>query len=111
MLNQGAGQHDALVGLQGQLDQRMHRLPIVAHGERLEAEHCLQFYQVLAPGLLPLPVVVPAFERHFELRRHDAQQGRKWQLISAQDDAGESQVAKLNGEAQPIRRATVLSDD
>jgi hypothetical protein len=29
----------------------------------------------------------------------------------AQDDAGESQVAKLNGEAQPIRRAATLSDD
>jgi hypothetical protein len=29
--------NDALVGLQGQLGQRMHRLPV--HGERLEAEY------------------------------------------------------------------------
>jgi hypothetical protein len=64
----------------------------------------LQLDKVLAPSLLPLPVVVPAFDRHFELRRHDAQQGRKWRLISAQDDAGKSQVAKLNGEAQSVRR-------
>jgi hypothetical protein len=67
MLNQGAGQHDAFVGLHGQLGQRMHGLPVVAHGERLEAEHRLQLDQVLAPGLLPLPVIVPAFDRHLEL--------------------------------------------
>ena len=67
MLDQSAGQHDALVGLHGQLGQRVDGLPVVAHGERLEAKHRLQFDPVLAPGLFPLPVVVPAFDRHFEL--------------------------------------------
>ena len=55
-----AGQHDAFVGLQGQLGQRMHRLPVVAHGEGLEPEHRLQLDQVLTPRLLALAVLVPA---------------------------------------------------
>jgi hypothetical protein len=62
MLDQGAGQHDALVGLHGQLGQRVDGLPVVAHGEGLEAEHRLQFDQVLAPGLFPLAVLAPAFD-------------------------------------------------
>jgi hypothetical protein len=41
MLNQGTGQHDAFIGLRSQLGQRMYGLPIVAHGERLEAKHRL----------------------------------------------------------------------
>jgi hypothetical protein len=45
----------------------VHGLPVVAHGERLEAKHRLQLDQVLAPGLLPLPVVVPAFDADLEL--------------------------------------------
>jgi hypothetical protein len=84
MLNQGAGQHDAFVGLHGQLGQRMHGLPVVAHGERLEAEHRLQLDQVLAPGLLPLPVVVPAFDTGLELVGDQFQQGRERRLIDAQ---------------------------
>lgn len=67
MFDQGIGQHDALVGLHGSLSQRMHSLPIVAHREGLEAERVLQLDQVLAPGLLSLPVVVPAFDADLEL--------------------------------------------
>ncbi len=67
MFDQGAGQHDAFVGLHGQLGQRVHGLPVVAHGERLKAEQGLQLDQVLAPGLLPLPVLVPVFDADLEL--------------------------------------------
>ena len=67
VLDQGACQHNALVGLHGQLGQRVDGLPVVAHGEWLEAEHRLQFDQVLTPGLLPLPVFVPAFDGDIEL--------------------------------------------
>jgi hypothetical protein len=111
MLNQGAGQHDAFVGLHGQLGQRVDGLPVVAHGERLEAEHRLQLDQVLAPGLLPLPVVVPAFDADLELVGDQFQQGRERRLIDAKDDAGKAQVAKLHGKAQPIRRPAPLPDD
>ena len=45
VLDQGAGQHDALVGLQGHLGQQLDGLPVVAHGKGLEAEHRLQFDQ------------------------------------------------------------------
>jgi hypothetical protein len=111
MLDQGAGQHDALVGLHGQLGQRVDGLPVVAHGERLEAEHRLQLDQVLAPGLLPLPVLVPAFDADLELVGDQSQQGRKRRLISAKDDAGKAQVAELHREAQPVGRAAPLPDD
>ena len=67
VFDQGIGQHDALVGLHGQLGQRMHSLPVVAHCEGLEAERGLQLDQVLAPGLLSLPVFVPAFDADLEL--------------------------------------------
>ena len=53
--------------LHGQLGQRVHGLPVVAHGERLKAEQGLQLDQVLAPGLLPLPVLVPVFDADLEL--------------------------------------------
>ena len=48
------------VGLHGQLGQQLDSLPVVANRERLEAEHRLQLDQVLASGLLTLPVLVPA---------------------------------------------------
>ena len=90
MLNQGAGQHDAFVGLHSQLGQRVDGLPVVAHGERLETERGLQLDQVLAPGLLPLPVLVPAFDADLELVGDQSQQGREWRLISAKDDTGKA---------------------
>ena len=58
----------------------------------------------------PTCVMVPAFHRHLELCGHHAQQGRKWRIIDAQEDARESQVAKLHGEAQSIRGAATLTD-
>jgi hypothetical protein len=45
--------------LHGQLGQQLDSLPVVANRERLEAEHRLQLDQVLASGLLTLPVLVP----------------------------------------------------
>ncbi len=45
VLDQGSGQHDALVGLHGQLGQQLDSLPVVANRERLEAEHRLQLDQ------------------------------------------------------------------
>ncbi len=111
VLDQGAGQHDALVGLQGHLGQQLDGLPVVAHGKGLEAEHRLQFDQVLAPGLLPLPVFVPAFDADLELVGDQFQQGRKRRLIDAQDDTKKAQVTELHGEAQPVGRAAPLPDD
>ncbi len=99
MLDQGAGQHDALVGLHGQLGQQLDGLPVVAHGEGLEAEHRLQLDQVLAPGLFPLAVLVPAFDADLELVGDQSQQGRERRLIDAKDDARKAQVAELHGEA------------
>jgi len=111
MLDQGAGQHNALVGLHGQLGQRVDGLPVVAHGEGLEAEHRLQLDQMLAPGLLPLPVLAPAFDTDLELVGDQFQQGRKRRLIDAKEDAGKAQVAELNCKAQAVRRPAPLPDD
>ncbi|MCY1368065.1 hypothetical protein D9M69_550260 [compost metagenome] len=111
MLDQGAGQHDTLVGLHGQLGQQLDGLPVVTHRERLEAEHRLQLDQVLAPGLFPLPVLVPAFDANLELVGDQSQQGRKRWLIDAKDDAWKAQVAELHGEAQAVGRAAPLTDD
>ncbi len=55
--DQGAGQHDAFVGLYRQLGQHLDGLPVMAHGEGPETEHGLQLAQVLAPGLFPLAVL------------------------------------------------------
>ena len=87
MIDQGAGQHDALVGLHGQLGQPLDGLPVVAHREGLEAEHRLQFDQVLAPGLFPLAILAPAFDANLELVSDQFQQRRKRRLIDAQYDA------------------------
>ncbi len=91
--------------------QQLDGLPVVAHGKGLEAEHRLQFDQVLAPGLLPLPVFVPAFDADLELVGDQFQQGRKRRLIDAQDDTRKAQVTELHGEAQPVGRAAPLPDD
>ncbi|STL60478.1 Uncharacterised protein [Escherichia coli] len=60
----------------------------MANRERLEAEHRLQLDQVLASGLLTLPVLVPAFDADLELVGDQSQQWRERWLISAKDDAG-----------------------
>ena len=73
IFDQRTGQHDSLVGLQGQLGQRMHLSFVIAHGEGLESEHRLELDQMLPPGLPALPILIPAFHRHFELRRHHTQ--------------------------------------
>ncbi len=43
--DQGAGQHDAFVGLHRQLGQHLDGLPVMAHGEGPETEHGLQLAQ------------------------------------------------------------------
>ena len=97
--------------MHGQLGQQLDSLPVVANRERLEAEHRLQLDQVLASGLLTLPVLVPAFDADLELVGDQSQQWRERWLISAKDDAGKAQVAELHREAQPIGRAAPLPDD
>ena len=111
VLDQRAGQHDPLVGLKGQFGQRMHCLPVMAHGERLEAKHRLQLDQVLAPGLFPLTIVAPGLDRHLELISDQFQQRRGRRLIDAQNDAGETQVTELYREAQTVSRPAPLPDD
>ena len=54
-----AGQHDALVGLQGQVGRGMDSLPIVRQAERLHAQVRPQFEQVFAPGFLPHGILRP----------------------------------------------------
>lgn len=84
ILDQGAGQRDAFVGLLGDLGQGVHGLPIVAHRERLIAEYGLQFGQVLAPRLLALTVLCPALDRHLQLVSNEFEQGWGRQLIDAE---------------------------
>ncbi len=86
-LDEGACQHNALVGLHGQLGQRVDGLPVVAHGEGPETEDGLQLDQVLTPGLLPLSVLAPAFDADLELVGDQFQQGRERRFINAQYDA------------------------
>src|SRR3546814_17817658 len=83
----------------------------MAHGEGPEIEHGLQLDQVLAPGLLPLAVLVPAFDADLELLGDQLQQGRERRFIDAQDDAWKAQVAELHREAQPIGWPAPLSGD
>jgi hypothetical protein len=70
----------------------------VANRERLEAEHRLQLDQVLASGLLTLPVLVPAFDADLELVGDSLSNGGNGG--SSADDAGKAQV--VHREAQPI---------
>ena len=111
IFDQRTGQHDSLVGLQGQLGQRMHLSFVIAHGEGLESEQRLKLDQMLPPGLLALTVLIPVFHRYFELRRHHTQQGRKRWLIDTQDDARKSQIAKLDSKAKPVCRPAMLAND
>jgi hypothetical protein len=104
-------EHQAFVCLQGQFGNRAHRLPIVARGEGLEPEHGLQLDQMLTPCLIALAILVPAFQRHLELLSHQTQQRRKRRCIDAQDNAGESQVAEMNSEAQTVRAPSALIND
>src|SRR5260363_189012 len=86
--------------------------PVMAErGEGLKAEYRLQFDMVLAPGLLPMSVLVPAFDTDLELADNLFQQGWKRRLIDTQDDPGIAHVAKQHGETQTIGRAAPLPDD
>ena len=109
--DQRAGQHNTLLGLQRQLCQRLDGLPVTAHGEGLETERRLQFNQMLMAGLIALAVLIPTSYWHLQLRGHHAQQGRRWGFIGAQNDAGKSQVAQLDGKAKPVGWLTMLPND
>src|SRR5260363_344464 len=86
--------------------------PVMAErGEGLKAEYRLQFDYVLAPGLLPMSVLAPAFDTDLELADKLFQQGRKRRLIHTQDDPGIAHVGKQQGETQSIGRAALLPDD
>jgi hypothetical protein len=60
-------EHDPFVGLPGHVLETPYALAIVPHCERFEAEECLQFECMLPSCLRALPVLAPAFDRHFEL--------------------------------------------
>jgi hypothetical protein len=57
---------------------------------------------VLAPGLLAPPVRLPDLDTDPELLGNQLNQGRGRQLLDAENDAGEAQVAKLNGKARAV---------
>ena len=54
VLDERAGQHDALVGLPREVVEVVHRGPVVPHGERPEAEDGLQLDQMLPARLVAL---------------------------------------------------------
>ena len=80
-------------------------------GERLKAKDCLQFHQMLSPGLGPLAVLGPALYRNPELTGDQVEPCRQRKLVHAQHDARVAEIAKLHGKAQPVRRAAALPDD
>ena len=65
---------------------------------------------MLAPRFGALTVVVPDVASQLELVGHDAEQGRVEFHVSSERDARIAHVAKLYGEAQPICRASMLSN-
>ena len=67
------GQNSAFIGLQSQIGQHIHRLPVMTHGERLEAEHGLQLNKVLSSRQFTLTIFVPTFDWDIELHRHHVQ--------------------------------------
>ena len=65
---------------------------------------------MFAPRFGALAVVVPDVARQLELVGHYAQQGRIGFRVSSERDARIAHVAKLHRKAQPICRATMLSN-
>lgn len=57
--DQRLGQHDPTVGLLSQLAELVDEAPAIGNGERRQPQPCLQFRQVLVPGLRPLRVLRP----------------------------------------------------
>jgi len=84
---------------------------MIVRRKGLKAKRCLQFHQVLAPRLFPLPVCFPAIWGCSELIGSQFQQGRKWRFVNAQNDSGKTQVAELHGEAETVRMSAPLIDD
>ncbi len=85
------GQHDALVGLQGQLGRGMDSLPIVRQAERLHAQICTQLKQMLAPGFFPLCILWPARWIDAQLPSDPLQQGHRHRSVGQQALTGKAQ--------------------
>ena len=82
-ISQGMGQHNVLVGLQGQLVQAVDCGRIVAQrGECSQSLDSLQIDKMLTASLFALPIVGPGFDRHFDLAGHHAQQRRRGHRIN-----------------------------
>ncbi len=101
VLGSRSGQHDALVGLHGQLGQQLDSLPVVANRERLEAEHRLQLDQCSRRVCSRCPYSSQLSMPTLSWLATSLSNGGTV-LISAKDDAGKAQVAELHREAQPI---------
>ena len=86
-------------------------MPVMTPGERFKAKGSLKLHQMLSPGLSPLAVLRPALHRDLELTGDQMKQSRQRKLIYAQHDPGISEVAKLHGKSQPVRRAAALPND
>ncbi len=100
------------VGLPRQLVKAVNGEAIVLRrSEAVQAQHRLQFEQVFAARLGPLAVSAPGIRRQLDLRGHHPQQRRERRRIRRQDHTRKPQVAKLDGESQPVRRPTPLADE
>ena len=86
-----AGQHDALVGLQGQLGRGMNSLPIVRQAERFHAQIRAQLKQVFASGFLPLGILWPTGRVEPQLPSDPLQQGHRHRSVGQQALTREAQ--------------------
>ena len=79
--------------------------------ERFEAEECLQFECMVPPCLCAMPVLAPAFYRHFELSCDGLQQWEERLFSVSERHAKITHGAKLYGVAKPVPGSPVLPDD
>jgi hypothetical protein len=109
--DQRGGQYDPFISLPGYILKTPNSRAIVPHRKGLKSEDCLEFECMLPPCFRAMPVLAPAFDRHFELIRDHLQQGGEWLFPDSERDTGEAHRAELYGVAQPARGSSVLSDD
>lgn len=102
--------HEALVGLHRQVNERQHSRTVIGHGERAQSQCRLQFEQMFAARLVPLCVIRPERRRDADMFGNELQQRRRRLDTCAQDDAGVAHATELDGKAQAVGRATVLTD-
>jgi hypothetical protein len=79
-------------------------------GKGPEAVCRLQFLEMLTACLVTAAVVVPERGGHFQLLRGDFEQWREGAFALLQHYARKAQVAELDGEAEPVGWAAVLTN-